>query len=48
MLSYAQGDVIDKEPVFRIFPLLRSRLAGVKDHAKRALALPKEGAIHAQ
>jgi len=39
MLSYAQGDVIDMEPAFRIFPLLRSRLAGVKDHAKRTLGL---------
>jgi uncharacterized protein YbjT (DUF2867 family) len=39
MLSYAQGNVIDMEPAFRIFPLLRSRLACVKDHAKRSLGL---------
>jgi NADH dehydrogenase len=39
MLYYARGDVIDMEPAFRIFPLLRSRLAGVKDHVKRSLGL---------
>jgi hypothetical protein len=39
MRSYAQGDVIDMEPAFGIFLLLRPRLASVKDHAKRTVGL---------
>ena len=39
MLSYAQGDVIDMERAFAVYPLLRSRLAGVKDYAKHTLGL---------
>jgi uncharacterized protein YbjT (DUF2867 family) len=39
MIAYAQGNVIDMEPAFRIFPQLRSRLSGVEDHAKRTLNL---------
>jgi uncharacterized protein YbjT (DUF2867 family) len=39
MIAYAQGNVIDMGPAFRIFPQLRSRLSSVEDHAKRTLNL---------
>lgn len=39
MIAYAQGNVIDMGPAFRIFPQLRSGLSSVKDHAKRTLSL---------
>ena len=39
MIAYAQGNVINMDPVTRIFPQLRSRLSSVKDHAKRTLNL---------
>lgn len=39
MIAYAQGNVIDMGPAFRIFPQLQSQLSSVEDHAKRSLNL---------
>jgi NADH dehydrogenase len=39
MISYAQGNVIDMGPAFRIFPQLRSRLSSVEEYAKSTLNL---------